>query len=320
VAETPVPAAQKFVAYFQRADTDIGRYTLTPLWWGMVPASEWSNEAHVHTQIEVSYVVRGEGEVLIAGKEAIVRAGDVMVVFPGESHNVSSRPGSLLEMYFLAFHVNLRPDGADKYSITRNENEIDMLVRQFLEGRERIKADGTASTIGNTMSIIRDAVQSKKPGWNGVVSDLCRACLIETAWLFTGNDAELASSLPNGKWEATRHDPETGPDNLLERAETYIFQRFRDSLTVEEVANHLGVSVRTLQRLFSQHEMNFRMYSNTVRLGIARHMLMSTERPIKAIARETGFSGQARFTSMFRREFGISPAGFRRLGNKKGRH
>jgi len=319
MADIPGPAAQKFVVYFPPVDLNIGRYTLTPLWWGMIPASAWSNEAHVHTQIEVSYVSKGEGEVLLAGRETIVRGGDVIIAFPGESHSVSSRGDSLLEMYFLAFDVNLRALNAGKSRPPRRETEIDRLVRMFLTGRERIRADGTAAAIGNTMSVIREAVQSKKPGWNEAVSDLSRVCLIESAWLFTGDSGESASTLPNGIWDSVRHDPDSVPANLLERAETYIFKRFRESLTVEDVAGHLGVSVRTLQRLFSQHGMNFRMYSNTVRLGIARHMLMSTDRPIKAIARETGFSGQARFTSMFRREFKVSPAGFRRLGRRKGK-
>ena len=317
MADNSAPSAQKYVVNLEPLTGSLGKYTLDPKWWGMIPASLWSNEPHMHTQIEILFAVAGEGEALIAGRQTGIRRGDVMVAFPGEIHSLSTRHGSLLEVHFLAFDMSLLASNGVKSPATNEETELDRLIRIFLDAQDRIKAEGAAAAVGTTMSVIREALLSKKPGWNEAVSDLCRACFIETAWLFTGDAVKQSAIHPEGTWETTGGDLSPFPENLFKRAENFIFNRFRDSLTVEDVANHLGISVRTLKRLFSQHGMNFRMYSNTIRLGIARYMLMSTDRPIKAIAREMGYSGQARFTSMFQRVFGVSPAGYRRMARRK---
>jgi transcriptional regulator GlxA family with amidase domain len=49
-----------------------------------------------------------------------------------------------------------------------------------------------------------------------------------------------------------------------------------------------------------------------IRLNLARRLLVSTARPVEAIATEVGFSSRSHFSRVFRDHYGIDPSTFRR--------
>ncbi|MHB0776744.1 GlxA family transcriptional regulator [Halomonas sp. WWR20] len=81
-----------------------------------------------------------------------------------------------------------------------------------------------------------------------------------------------------------------------------------EPLTTHELAEHLGISRRQLERLFKKHlqAVPSRYYLN-LRLQEARRLLRETERAVGDIALATGFSSGAHFSTAYRNHFGISP-------------
>ena len=51
-----------------------------------------------------------------------------------------------------------------------------------------------------------------------------------------------------------------------------------------------------------------------VRLEKAKEMLLETQAPVSEVAYRTGFGSDANFIAFFRKETGLSPLKFRRLG------
>lgn len=81
-----------------------------------------------------------------------------------------------------------------------------------------------------------------------------------------------------------------------------------EPLTTHELAEHLGVSRRQLERLFKKHlsAVPSRYYMR-LRLKRARRLLRESDRPVGEIALQTGFSSAAHFSTAYRNHFGLTP-------------
>lgn len=73
----------------------------TFLWAGMseVPAGSQSNP-HAHNEQEESFFIHeGEGEVVVDGRAISVRAGSLVVISPGEVHQLRNTGSALLRVF-----------------------------------------------------------------------------------------------------------------------------------------------------------------------------------------------------------------------------
>lgn len=82
------------------------------------------------------------------------------------------------------------------------------------------------------------------------------------------------------------------------------------SLTLDEWADRVGASGRTLARLFERElGMTFSQWRQQVRLAHAAPLL-SRGMPLSRVAGELGYASQSAFSAMFKKTFGISPSAF----------
>ncbi|MCG6658504.1 GlxA family transcriptional regulator [Halomonas campisalis] len=81
-----------------------------------------------------------------------------------------------------------------------------------------------------------------------------------------------------------------------------------EPLTTHELAEHLGISRRQLERLFKKYlqAVPGRYYLD-LRLQEARRLLRESEQPAGEIALKTGFSSPAHFSTAYRNHFGVTP-------------
>jgi AraC-like DNA-binding protein len=88
--------------------------------------------------------------------------------------------------------------------------------------------------------------------------------------------------------------------------------RFRERMSVAELARQAGLSVRSLERNFMRlfHTTPLR-YINRVRLHAARFALVHTSKNLAAIAGECGFYDQSHMTRQFSLSFRMSPSRYR---------
>lgn len=81
--------------------------------------------------------------------------------------------------------------------------------------------------------------------------------------------------------------------------------------TLDEVADKLNMSVRTLTRRLSEENASFRELLSEVRLELAKKQLQNTRLPIKTICSNAGFTNVSAFSRAFRKYVKISPSAFR---------
>jgi LacI family transcriptional regulator len=103
----------------------------------------------------------------------------------------------------------------------------------------------------------------------------------------------------------------------IDKAVRYIRARACDGIRVEDVANHVQVSVRKLEMRFA--EVTGRTVGEevrNVRLERVKHLLETTELPMSRVAHLVGLSSPAALTSFLRRWAEITPARYRSLHRK----
>jgi AraC-like DNA-binding protein len=90
-------------------------------------------------------------------------------------------------------------------------------------------------------------------------------------------------------------------------------------IMVEDMADRCGCSVPHFQRLFLNHfGMPFQTRQTELRLIKARQLLAESSLPIKEVAAQVGFRRLSHFYRLFKKEFGLTPADYRRTQTPAG--
>ena len=89
-----------------------------------------------------------------------------------------------------------------------------------------------------------------------------------------------------------------------------------ETLTIDEIAETLGLSIRMLSYLFAQNlNTTPGKYNRRLRLQAARRLVLDTHLPMQEIAVRTGFNSLSAFSRQFRSYYNISALKLRQDGN-----
>jgi AraC family ethanolamine operon transcriptional activator len=136
----------------------------------------------------------------------------------------------------------------------------------------------------------------------GLNSEIAWNLLAETIlFMADASSSSSAERLVNGASAAIAH-----------RAQTFIEERFREAIRMQDLCTFTGVGLRTLQRCFSSHfQVSPIAYIKARRLNAARRDLADADpssHTVTWIAMENGFSHLGRFSVDYRAYFGESPS------------
>ena len=108
---------------------------------------------------------------------------------------------------------------------------------------------------------------------------------------------------------------ESGEEAVKKQIEDYISKNYRDvSLSLDVLAEHLGISYYYLSRLFKEYiGTNFVSYLTLVRLEKAKELLKSTNDTIEQIAEKSGFLGSNSLIRAFKKYYNTTPGKFRKI-------
>lgn len=96
-------------------------------------------------------------------------------------------------------------------------------------------------------------------------------------------------------------------------AVTFMNERLEEPATMDEIANHSGLSRRQLERLFVKYlsKPPMKLYTD-LRLARAHAYLNETALPLAEIAAATGFASASQLSVSFKKRYGITPTAHRR--------
>src|ERR1700722_2491586 len=112
-------------------------------------------------------------------------------------------------------------------------------------------------------------------------------------------------------------EPSRGDDlapSQMRRLESYIRDHLSDRLTLRDLAQLIGVSIRRLSHAIKRCEgVSLHRWVARRRMGEARRLLIETDLSVDEIGRRYAFQSAATFSAAFRAASGMTPGEFRRL-------
>jgi AraC family transcriptional regulator len=100
--------------------------------------------------------------------------------------------------------------------------------------------------------------------------------------------------------------------DVIEAARDVIARRFKDNLSLSDIAREVESSVFHLARIFkARTAFSLHAYRNQLRLRAALDLLRRRDVDLTGIALDLGFSSHSHFTETFRRSFGKTPSAVR---------
>lgn len=98
----------------------------------------------------------------------------------------------------------------------------------------------------------------------------------------------------------------------LDIVRQYIIEVLPDHVPdLNEIAQHLGMSSRQLQRHFQKYDTSLTAYLEEIRLSLAVSYLTQTDHKLLYISEVLGYSEQSAFQRAFKRHFGVTPGEYR---------
>ena len=101
-------------------------------------------------------------------------------------------------------------------------------------------------------------------------------------------------------------------DDRIRSVEAFMQANLREVISTQRLADRVGMTVRTFGRRFKAATGRMPAdYLRALRIAAAKSILEQEARPIQAVSQAVGYDDVAFFRELFKRETGMTPAGYR---------
>jgi transcriptional regulator GlxA family with amidase domain len=101
-------------------------------------------------------------------------------------------------------------------------------------------------------------------------------------------------------------------ESLVSRVFKYVTEHIGDALSIEQIADAVGVSRRTFSRAFAKHaRVTPSVFVDQVRIDFSRKLLEDTDLPMKTVAYRSGFHSATQMRMIFTRQLDTTPMRYR---------
>ncbi|MEE1061423.1 MAG: AraC family transcriptional regulator [Ruminococcus sp.] len=264
---------------------------------GQLPEYIQSFPVHWHKEMEIIYVVNGQGTVTVQTTRYNLCEGDIILIQPETLHSIEQLDDKHMEYFNIIFDFNLLENNTSYCYIN--------YLKPIYERRKTVPVyikEGEPLSALITLNI-RYLIENRKQKFSGdelmVKSNLY--AIIHHINKFCTETSDFSLKLESNY-------------NKIEEVLTYVQEHYSEKLTVENAATLISYSPNYFSKLF--HELtgtSFIQYVINYRLDIAHKKLTSSDMSITEIAEETGFSNLPYFTRTFTAKYGTTPKAYRKL-------
>ena len=253
---------------------------------------------HWHEELELGYIESGASRIRTVDKEYVVRQGDGFFI----NSNVmdmkeNAAPGSrtleinnLFHPVFLSGHFKSRFETKYLDPLTKDRRIEVHLIRPGRRTSDRLLAG------------LRELKElQEQPD-----TEFATRALLSECWLLLLED--IREQQPGDA--AVRSESQDRLRSMI----AYIHSHHQEKLTLAQIAGCAAVSEREALRCFRRHlhQTPFE-YLTAFRLNQAKKLLTETELPVTEIGFRCGFSDSAYMGKVFKRAFGLTPQGYRKM-------
>lgn len=100
--------------------------------------------------------------------------------------------------------------------------------------------------------------------------------------------------------------------SIVEKIKKYINENFASEITVQDIADYVGLSARFANKLFKQiEERTIFDYLIDIRIAKAKQLLRQTDSKLYAVANSVGYNNISHFCMLFKKHTGLSPTEYK---------
>jgi AraC-like DNA-binding protein len=242
---------------------------------------------HSHEFVEIVYVENGTAIQKLNYETINLKKGDLFVIADDSEHSI--RP-TCEENDFRLINIIFKKNFIDfDYSVFYPITPFNILHNNEF------------------ISIINTAIQ-KNEEHSRFSSEAVKGCV----YLLLSNIAESYSVMSKGKEKSNRNRA------YVMMAVKYISENFYNKIGLKEIADHVGLSIGYLQKIFrKERQTSIIEYLLRYRVEQSCKQLIETDKAIAEISYDIGFSDPKNFHYTFKKIFGTTPNEYR-LSHKRG--
>ncbi len=272
-----------------------------------------SIQEHSHEFIELVYVVGGNGMHCFEGTLYEIKAGDVFIINPGETHSYALEAGDKIEIINCLFMPSFIPDTLlRELEITGSMDYF--YVHPFLSDdirfNHRLNVSGREAA--HVLALLEDMIREIGSAGMGHKT-IIRLKLIELLVLLSRYYNHMGMQqkvLPLRKQESQM---------TARRIHGYMERNYDKKISLQSLSELFNISTRQLNRLVRrEYGRSVIEILHDIRIGRARHLLLDTEEKVIAIAAMVGYDDPSFFSRLFQRLTGCSPSQYRVEGQNGG--
>ena len=242
------------------------------------------DKGRVLNEYQLLYITEGEGIFNSAhAKDIPLKAGDLFLLFPGEWHTYHPTGKNGWKSYWIGF---------------KGKNVDDRVKAGFLSVDKPIYHVGFSADIIRLYEEAYKRAQEEAPYLQQILAGIVNHLV--------GLMYALERSMELSK-DHTRVD-------MINLARLRIRESLEVDLTIQQVAEELGVSYSNFRKLFKEFTgISPALYQQDLRLQRAKELLATTTLSIKEIAYRLRFESPDYFSSKFKIKTGKKPSEFRNM-------
>lgn len=268
---------------------------------GQLPEYIQSFPVHWHKEMEIIYVVEGQGTVTVQTTRYNLCEGDIVLIQPETLHSIEQLDNKHMEYFNIIFDFNLLESDTSHCYL----NFFKAIYEHAKTVPVYIKPNEPLSTL--LTPHIKYLIDNRKQKFSGdelmVKSNLY--AIIHHINKFCTETSDMSLKLESNY-------------NKIKEVLMYVSEHYSEKLTVENAATLINYSPNYFSKLF--HELtgtSFIQYVINYRLDVAHEKLENTNLTITEIAEETGFSNLPYFTRTFSAKYGTTPKAYRKIMKRK---
>lgn len=242
------------------------------------------DKGRVLNEYQLLYITEGEGIFNSAhAKDIPLKAGDLFLLFPGEWHTYHPTGKNGWKSYWIGF---------------KGKNVDDRVKAGFLSVEKPIYHVGFSADIIRLYEEAYKRAQEEAPYLQQILAGIVNHLV--------GLMYALERSMELSK-DHTRVD-------MINLARLRIRESLEVDLTIQQIAEDLGVSYSNFRKLFKEFTgISPALYQQDLRLQRAKELLATTTLSIKEIAYRLRFESPDYFSSKFKIKTGKKPSEFRNM-------
>ena len=241
----------------------------------------------LHSNIEIVFIFEGETNVWIDNKEAErAKSGDAIIIFPGRQY----RYETVKKEDYILLAVDIKRMG-EFLGLFTSRVPTSAIIKGALQSREIAElVKNIAKTYKEDESEYRDTVLK------GYLTVLLGRLLSQT---------ELKKN-------------ELEKPNTVGEIMDFCNRHYNEKLSLEYLESELHISKYYISHVINEKVgVSFNDFVNSIRVNEASRLLVNSDKPIKEISAEVGFSTQRTFDRAFKRQKGETAREYRQRNLEK---